>query len=150
MTITKSTLAAGEDYATLADILAADDMPADTITVWGWKISGGPLKLRVHGLSLAQREEARANAWKADGTRDVVELMAWYFHFGIAAPHMTIDQARQLVQKHAGTVEQIGDYISALTEMNYAAVAAIADELARDDTARDDAARPARSRRKAA
>jgi hypothetical protein len=150
MTITKSTLSGGEDYASLADILAADDMPADTVTVWGWTANGAPLKLRVHGLSLAQREEARANSWKPDGSRDTVELLAWYFHYGIAAPTMDLEQARMLVKKHAGTVEQIGDYISRLTEMDYAAVTAIAAELARADDATRDEAKPAGRSRKAA
>jgi hypothetical protein len=150
MSITKSTLSSGEEYASLADILSADDMPADTITVWGWKANGAPLKLRVHGLSLAQREEARANSWKADGSRDTGELLAYYFHFGVAAPNMTLDQARQIVQKHAGTVEQIGDYISRLTEMDYAAVTAIANELARADEETRDEAKPAGRSRKAA
>jgi hypothetical protein len=150
MSVTKGTLAAGEDYASVADLLAADDLPHDTITVWGWKVGDTPVKLRVHGLTLVQREAARAAARHTDGTHDAVELIAQFLHYGCAAPTLTLEQARQLTNKHAGSVEGIADYISAMTEVDYAQLAAIAMELARADAQSEPTPARARARRKAA
>jgi hypothetical protein len=148
--VTKSTLDAGEDYATLADILAADDLPHETLTVWGWTKNGAPLKIRVRGLTLPEREDVRARAWKEDGTRDNVALFAGYFRYGFVVPSLNDEQARQMVEKQAGTVEQIADFINTLTEMNYGQVTAIANELARAHDASGQDTKPARARRKAA
>lgn len=147
MAVTKATLAAGEDYASAADLLAADDLPHETLTVWGWKKNGAPLKIRVRGLSLVEREEVRATTWLANGMRDNVKLYLGYIQRGVVVPQLNDEQARQLMDKHAGTVEQIADYISVLTEMDYAAITATANELARQDDAErseEQAAEPAR------
>jgi hypothetical protein len=132
--VTKSTLDAGEDYASVADILACEDRLHDTVTVWGWKKNGGPLKLRVRGLSLPQREEVRATAWRRDGRRDMIALTIGYFVSGFVAPSLNEEQARQIVEtKHAGTVEKISDYINMLTELNHDQIEAMANELAKSN-----------------
>lgn len=133
MAVTKGTLAAGEDYASVGDLLAADDLPQDTLTVWGWKKNGGPMKIRVRGLSLTEREEVRGRAWLPNGMRDNVALFVGYLQRGIVVPQLNEEQARQLAEKHAATVQQIADYISYLTEMDYDAVTAIVNDLAQHD-----------------
>lgn len=133
MAVTKGQLESGEDYASAADLLAADDLPQHTITVWGWKKNGAPLKIRVRGLSLVERETIRASTWLPTGLRDNVALIAGYLRHGVVVPQLNDEQARQLTEKHAATVEQVTDYISALTELDYAAITAAANELAASD-----------------
>jgi hypothetical protein len=133
MAVSKGALTTGEDYASAADLLAADDLPHETLTVWGWKKNGAPLKIRVRGLSLTEREEVRAGAWLPNGMRDNVTLYLGYIQRGVVVPQLNEQQARQLMDKHAATVEQIANYISVLTEMDYSAVTALANELATND-----------------
>lgn len=133
MAVTKGMLATREDYASVGDLLTADDLPQETLTVWGWKKNGGPLKIRVRGLTLVEREGVRAGAWLPSGMRDNVALFVGYLQHGIVVPQLNEEQARQLAEKHAATVEQIANYISALTEMDYADVTAIVNDLATHD-----------------
>src|SRR6185436_4370747 len=105
MAVTKSTLETGEDYAGIADLLAADDLPQHTLTVWGWKKNGAPLKVRVRGLSLTEREQVRATAWLDNGMRDNVRLYTGYLRYGMVVPPLTDEQAAQMMAKHAGTVQ---------------------------------------------
>jgi hypothetical protein len=147
--VTKSTLDNGEDYASAGDILNADDLPHTTVTVWGWKANGGPLKLRVRGLSLAQRETVRATTWREDGRRDTVALIVGYLRYGVVVPSLNDEQARQIAEKHAGTVEQLSDYINMLTELDYGHVEALANELAQNDEGGGPAPTPAGTTRAA-
>lgn len=150
MAVTKSGLDQGEDYASAADLLAADDLPQHTLTVWGWKKNGAALKVRVRGLTLVEREAVRAAAWLPTGLRDIAVLYAGYLRHGMVVPSLNDEQARQLTEKHAATVEQIADYISALTELDYDAITAAANDLAQpDDAERPEAQAPRRARKAA-
>lgn len=113
----RSTLAPGEDYATATKLLETEDFHQDTLRIWG-------LAIRVRGLSLLEREEARATCWRPDGQRDTVALIKCYLRHGIVVPQLNDAQLDQFVRKHAWAVEWIYKYIDRLTELPYELVVA--------------------------
>jgi hypothetical protein len=119
----KSTLAPGEDYATAGDLLATEDLHEDTLRIWD-------LPIRVRGLTLVEREEIRASAWRSDGQRDQVKLVKGYLQHGIVTPRMNDEQVDRFVRKHAWAVEAVYLYIDRLTEMDYDVILAIAKAAA--------------------
>lgn len=119
----RSTLAPGEDYATATALLGTEDLHQETLRIWGKAI-------RVRGLSLVEREEARATCWRPDGQRDTVKLIKAYLGHGIVVPSLNDTQLDEFVQKHAWAVESIYKYIDRLTELPYELVVAQALALA--------------------
>lgn len=123
--------APGAAYASYADLIAADDLPHESLTVWGWKANGAPLVVRVRGLSLEERETVLLAATnRATGMYDLTKLTIGYLRYGLVVPALTDEQAKALAQKHAGTVQQVADYIKALTELDYGQIQAVAEQLA--------------------
>jgi hypothetical protein len=121
--LTKSTLAAGEDYATASDLLGTEDLHEETLRIWG-------KPFRVRGLTFWEREQVRATAWRDDGQRDFPALVKGYLQYGITAPHMNDAQLDSFMRKHAGSVEAIYMYIDRLTELDYDVIVAQALYLA--------------------
>ena len=56
MSLLPTSLAAGETYASVDDILTCSDLAEATIRVPGWKKGGRALVIRVRAPSLEQRE----------------------------------------------------------------------------------------------
>ena len=121
--VLQSTLAPGEDYAGVGDLLATDDRPMLTLRIWG-----KPIKVR--GLSLEEREEIRATCWRDDGQRDTAALVKEYIRRGMVVPALNQEQALQFIRKHAGNVEQLYLTIDRLTELDYDLIVAQARALA--------------------
>lgn len=119
----RSTLAPGEDYATATALLGTEDLHQETVRIWD-------LPIRVRGLSLVEREEARATCWRADGQRDQIAYVKRYLQHGIVVPQLNSAQIDQFVQKHAWAVESVYLYIDRLTELPYELVVAQALALA--------------------
>lgn len=119
----KSTLAPGEDYATASELLSTEDLHEDTLRIWD-------LPIRVRGLTLVEREEIRATAWRKDGQRDHVALVRGYLRHGITAPHLNDENLDRFVRKHAWAVESVYLYIDRLTELDYALITAMAQAAA--------------------
>lgn len=129
--LTPSPLAPGEEYATVADLLAADDLPHESLTVWGWKKNGAPLKVRVRGLTLEERERVLIGALdRLTGMYDLNRLVIGYLRHGMVVPALNDEQARQMAQKHAATVQSVADFVKTLTELNYGEIRAAAEQLA--------------------
>lgn len=120
--VLESTLAPGEDYATVSQLLAADDRPEITVRIWN-------LPIRVRGLGLERREEIRATCWRADGQRDTAALVRAYIEHGVTAPQMNAEQVREFIRKHAGDVESVYLFIDRLTELNYERILATARQI---------------------
>lgn len=119
----RSSLAPNEDYATVADLLATDDRPEFTLRIWGKPI-------RVRGLDLFEREEVRATCWRDDGQRDTARMVREYIRLGVRAPSLNEAQAEQFCRKHAGSIDQLYNFINDLTELDYDLIMAQALALA--------------------
>lgn len=125
------TKATTTEYASYADLVAADDLPHESLTVWGWKVNGAAVNVRVRGLSLEEREIVQMTALiRTQGIYDTSKMTIGYLRYGMVVPSLTDEQAKALAQKHAGTVQQLADYIKVLTELDYAQITAIAEQLA--------------------
>jgi hypothetical protein len=110
-----ATLAAGEELASLDDILTCSDIPEITVRVDFWRRAGQALPVRVRGLDLDQQEQVRRAAARAVATEDralgvtqhwpifVVTTLAHSF----VSPRITIDQAQKLVRKNGAACEQL-------------------------------------------
>lgn len=142
-------LAAGAEYATVSQILGADDLQQTSVYVPHWRAW-----IRVRALCLSEREQIQ----KAP-TLEAQYCVTW--QLGCVVPRFTSDQAQRLVEKNPEAVEKVArliwflaaidqDWIErvveARTDAEPAEVAPIPDADA-DAGSRADTAHPARVRR---
>lgn len=133
-------LAPGEQYASVADILEAQDLAEATIHVPFWTDrSGTPLAIRVRGLSLEQQDQVRMLAArkvaKADRALGVKQhwptFVAMTLHYGLTAPSLTPEQALALFRKNAEAVESICSFIWLISAVAQSVIDTIVSDLAR-------------------
>lgn len=129
-------LAAGEQLATLDDILACSDLPEVPVRVDFWRKRGRSLVIRVRGLDLDEQERVRSAANRAVPAEDralgttqhwptfVVMTLA----LAVASPRITVEQAKQLVHKNARAVEQLADLAWTLSATSQERIDAILAE----------------------
>jgi hypothetical protein len=143
-----SSLAAGETYASVSDILEVQDLAEATIHVPFWTgRDGKPLALRVRGLSLEQQDQVRMLAARKVDKRDrqhgVTQhwptFVAMTLHFGLTAPSLTPEQALALFRKNAEAVESICSFIWLLSAVAQDVIDTIVTTLARVEAGADDA-----------
>jgi len=117
-TLLPTALTLGEDYATIADILECDDLPQATIRVPQWKRRGQPVAIRVRGLSLVQRDKVANESRRADGTVDSVAQIEATLREGVLVPKFDLATASRLRQKNPVALEQIANFILALSALD--------------------------------
>jgi hypothetical protein len=131
MALYPTRLDAGEDYASVDDILGANDLPESTIHVPQWTSKGKPLAIRVRALSLAQREQIDRESTRRDGSIDTVVQIEATLREGVLVPRFDINTSARLRHKNGAALEQIASYIWALSALDQdlidAAVQALAD-----------------------
>jgi hypothetical protein len=110
-TFLPSRLAAGEDYATVGQILACDDLKQATLHIPHWRIDGKPAAIRVRALSLTERDRVQ----KED---DIVTQYCLTWQLGCVAPSFTADQAAGLADKNPHAVEQGARFIWLLAALD--------------------------------
>ena len=120
----------GEDYATVDDILHANDLPEATLRIPGWKKNGKPLVIRVKAPSLAQRELIQRESTEKDGTTDGVAEIEATLRECVIVPKLTIHQASQLRQKNGAVLEQVARLIWTLGQLDQESIDAIVQGLA--------------------
>ena len=98
-TLLPSTLAAGEDYASVSQILECDDLPQATLHIPHWRVNGKPAAIRVRAPSLSERDQIQ----KA-GNATAQYCLTW--QLCCVMPRFTTDQANRLSEKNPNAVEQ--------------------------------------------
>jgi hypothetical protein len=147
-TLLPTALELGEDYATIADIFELDDLPQATIRVPQWKRRGKPLAIRVRGLSLLQRDIVARESLRPDGTINTVAQIEATLREGVLVPQFDAATASRLRQKNPVALEQIAQFIWALSSLDQDLINATVTQLARADPApADDAHDPPASDR---
>jgi hypothetical protein len=111
-----ATLAAGESYASVADIVNADDIAQATVEIPRWKKDGTSLKLLVRGLDLEQQERISDQARKKDRltgdiVKDRVRFAAATLREACVQPRLTDAQAAGIAEKNATVVQAIVTFI---------------------------------------
>lgn len=113
-------LPSGEAYATMAELLVCDDLPAMDV-VPGLRLTdgrldpfwtrpdGSPLTIRVRALSFKERREVHLAA-KDDDAQAVLETCLR----GIIQPPITAEQLVVLEQRHPAALDAIAETIWAL------------------------------------
>lgn len=99
-TFLPSRLAAGEEYATVTQLLECDDLKQITLHIPHWRINGKPAAIRVRALSLSERERILRET----------ETTAQYclaMQIACVVPTFTEDQAARLADKNAFAIEPI-------------------------------------------
>lgn len=138
-----SKLAAGEEYASVTQILECDDLPQSTLHIPHWRIGGKDAAVRVRALSLEERERVQKEP-------SVMDQYCLTWHLGCLNPPMTIEQANALRRKNPHAVEQGANFIWLLSALDQEWIAHVVEtqtnsepEIAADepDAAADD--RPA-------
>jgi hypothetical protein len=117
-----STQAPSADYATIGDLLAADDTVQAEIVIWGQR-------LRVRGLTLEERERVRSPSWKVADVPLELAPVVGYFVYGMVLPPMNMEQAKLFCKKGARHTAQVYRLIENLTELDYADIIAHAEAL---------------------
>ena len=115
MSLTPTTLDAGEAYATVDDVLNASDLPEATIRVPQWKRNGTPLAIRVRALSLAQREAIQRESKQG---ADVMAQLEATLREGCVMPKFDVLQAARLRHKNGHALEQVAAFIWALSTID--------------------------------
>jgi hypothetical protein len=110
-TFIPSRLQAGEDYATVGQILECDDLPHATLHVPHWRINGKPAAIRVRALSLVERDRVQRE-------EDTVAQYCLTWQLGCTAPTFTADQAARLADKNPEAVEQGARFIWMLSALD--------------------------------
>lgn len=123
-------LDAGEDYATIDDILSCSDLAEATIKVPGWKKNGKPLALRVRAPSLAQRELIQNESTGKDGKVDHIAEIEATLRECVMVPKFTIHQAAQLRTKNGAVAEQVARFIWTLGQLDQETIDGIVQKLA--------------------
>lgn len=131
-------LAAGDDYASVDDILECQDIPESTIYVPFWKRRGKPVALRVRGLDLEQQDKVRMAAARRVAKEDrelgikqhYPTLVTATLCEGIVSPKLTPEQATKLRKKNAVACAAIAEYIWHLSRVDQEYVNARVAELA--------------------
>lgn len=106
-----SKLAAGEEYASVTQILECDDLPQATLHIPHWRIRGAPAAIRVRALSLEERERVQQEKTIADQY-----CLTW--HLGCISPPFTPEQAQALRRKNPIAVESGANFIWTLSALN--------------------------------
>lgn len=143
-----SPLAAGEEYASVTQILECEDLPHATLHIPHWRIRGKPAAIRVRALSLDERERVQLEKTTADQY-----CLTW--HLGCVSPTFTVEQAQALKRKNPIAVESAVSFIWNLSALNQewidhvvqAQTGADAAPAASDDRAAADPESAARVRR---
>lgn len=104
-------LAAGEEYATVDQILLCSDLPQATLTIPHWRINGKPAKIRVRGLSLSERDQVQ----KAG---DLVAQYCLTWQIACVMPQFTQEQAKALATKNYDAVEKAVRFIWLLSSLD--------------------------------
>ena len=128
-----------EAYATVSDILEADDLPACDVRIPQWRKNGKSLLIRVRALDFEQQEQIQAEALILDGPRkgerDYKAFVLATWREGVIAPTFTADQAARLASKNPKAIEDVHVLIWQLSVLSQEAIdaylAALADDIAR-------------------
>lgn len=141
-----ATLANGESYASVADLVAVDDIAQATVEIPRWKKNGQSLKLLVRGLDLEQQERITDQARVKDRltgqvVKDRKRFCSATLREACVQPHLTDAQAVGLAEKNASIVEAIVAFVwQTLTYSSPDEVAAIVHALADLPTESNDSA----------
>lgn len=111
-TFLPSRLVAGEDYATVGQILECDDLPQATLHIPHWRVSGVAVAVRVRALSLTERDQVQRLL------DDPVGQYCLTWQLGCVAPQFTADQAARLADKNPHAVEQGARFIWLLSALD--------------------------------
>lgn len=138
-TLLPSRLAAGEDYASVSDILEVQDLAEATIHVPFWQRNGKPLALKVRGLSLDAQEQVRMQAArkvaKADRAHGAKQhwptFCAMTLCFGCLQPAFTPEQALALFRKNAAAVELVSQFIWTISAVSQDTIDSIVETMTR-------------------
>ncbi|NJO81673.1 MAG: hypothetical protein HC828_02140 [Blastochloris sp.] len=139
--LTPQRLAAGEDYASLDELLACDDRVECTVRVPHWKRKGQAMALRVRGLSLEQQDTIRMQAGRKvpAGDRAIGVRQHWptfvtaTIREGVTAPAMTAEQAAAFAHKNPRACELLSDFIWLISGIDQREIESIVTDLAEED-----------------
>lgn len=130
MSLLPTSLAAGETYASVDDILTCSDLAEATIRVPGWKKGGRALVIRVRAPSLEQRELIERESTRKDGSPDKVAEIVATIRECCLMPRFTIAQAAQLRQKNGAVAEHIAAFCWSLGQLDQDLIDATVQALA--------------------
>src|SRR5690242_20043554 len=88
-TLLPGRLAAGEEYASVSQILECEDLPQPTIHIPHWRIGGKPAAIRVRAPSLIERDQIQK-------AKDAVAQYCLTWQLCCIMPRFTSDQASKL------------------------------------------------------
>ena len=142
-------VAAPDQYASVGELLAVDDLMECAVKHPAWTIGGRPLVLRVRALSLESQESIlraariagaeRAKASKETATSAPSQDWETYcietMRVGVIQPSLTKAHARLLISKNAKAIEDLVNFIWGLALTNREYIEGIVNDLTREDSA---------------
>ena len=141
-TLLPTSLELGEQYCSIADIFETDDIPQATIRVPQWKSHGRAVAIRVRGLSLMQREIVARESAQTDGTINNVAQIEATIREGVLVPKFDLATASRLRHKNPLALQQIAEFIWALSALDQQFIDSVVIDLAQAAPAPDASAEP--------
>lgn len=128
MTLLPTRLEAGEEYATIDDILTCQDLPEAIVRVPQWKKNGRALAIRVRALSLMQKEAVLAACRRSDGSIDEVLQIEATLREGCLMPRFDPTTAEKLRYKNPDALSAVFRMIWSLSSLNQELIDAVVAE----------------------
>lgn len=128
MPLSPTTLAAGEAYASVEDILLANDLPEMIVRVPRWKRNGASLALRVKALSLVQKEAVLRESRRPDGSIDTIVYTEATIREGCIMPRFDANTAERLRLKNPTDLDLIVQTIWTLSALDQDIIDAVVTE----------------------
>lgn len=116
-----SSLADGEAYASVRDILENDDLQQATIHVPYWRVNGRAAAIRVRALTLEERE-------RVNSLTDAADQFCRIWQYGCMQPVFTQEQAQALRRKNPNAIDQVARFILTLSRLDQDWIARVVEE----------------------
>lgn len=132
-------LEAGQEFATLEQILACSDLAELTVKSDFWRDADGTaLAVRVRALDLAEQDRVRSAAARAVDAADRAlgveqhwpTFVCMTLALGLSSPRITTEQALALQRKNARAVELLTDLVWKLSSTSQDRIDALFAEIA--------------------
>ena len=130
MPLYPSKLEAGEEYASVSDIMDTIDLPEATIKIPHWRKNGKPMAVRVRALSILQREAIQKESTGKDGTVNHIAEIEATWREGCVTPKFDLIQAARLRHKNGAALEQGAAFIWSLSLLDQEMIDATVQALA--------------------
>ncbi len=127
--------AAGDDYASVDDLLGADDLPEIDVKIKRWHRNGKPMRLRVRALSLDAQEAIDIAALlkhpkTGEWVRSTAAFNAATLQYLVIVPQLSAAQASLMRAHNPTIIDELCKFGWSLSAIDHDLIEKLANDLA--------------------